>query len=681
MSIKTSLATAVVIAAITIHTAATSSIKNEDNGRQKSPDFEDGKDDSEASCGLYMATSSTSLSNDHKWGVYTGKDIEAKTAIGFGDLAIHTFQLMANNIWVNPGTEEIFDDLDQNQLANIVDWFEQFVWVPNSSGGQYEIWDTEDGAKIVTAIPGTGVIGGYNPTLTNADWNHDSAYHREAWNEFPEEAHPGRGAYTNYFNLELASTEVIPAGREIFMAFGDNWEDEAEKQKEHLTKKDYERVDQTVEKMVEFFDKHDGKLDDPSKQKIYDFLRQDVMEAAAGNDKAIQIKGMLPQDPSGLKQILKHGGSLASKAPGSMRKLEWLEENGLCMDNIKPGPSTIPYAGRGAFANRDIKKGNLVAPVPLIHIPDETILDMHPIDRVVLNSDQVEEDDADPEYIYLRENNDKNGIQLLMNYCWGHPKSSMLFFPVGAVASYINNAPSKDQINAKMVWSDHVENHQDLFDEELVAFIDMGKLVIEIVATKDIEEGEEVFIDYGDEWRTAWDRHVKVWNANKEDSWPMQALDFNQEHKTKPFRTIEDEPYPDNVMVKCFLMVKKPTGDEVEIDEEGRKIRNWSEADSGKTNIVSNNLFDCEIKSHEETSEGDFYNIIWDSGMSVTIVKNVPHKAIVLLDRQEEGDQHIWNSFRHYINIGDIFPTVWQDLGQYDDEEVEGHAYYEEGEL
>ena len=149
----------------------------------------------------------------------------------------------------------------------------------------------------------------------------------------------------------------------------------------------------------------------------------------------------------------------------------------------------------------------------------------------------------------------------------------------------------------------------------------------------------------------------------------MQALDFNQEHKTKPFRTIEDEAYPDNVMVKCFLMVKKPSGDEIEIDDEGRKIRHWSEADSGKSNLVSNNLFDCEIKSHQETSDGHFYDILWNSGKSITVVKGVPHKAIVLIDRPYEGDQHIWNSFRHYINIGDIYPKAWQDLGEDDEEE------------
>jgi len=551
--------------------------------------------------------------------------------------------------------------------------------VPNSSGGQFEIEDTANGAKIVSAVPGTGVIGGYNPELTNADWNHSSAYHREAWNEYPGKAHPGRGAYSNYYNLELASTEVIPAGREIFVEFGENWDGEsAEKEKETLTKKDYERVDQTVERMVDFFKKHDGKLDADSKQKIYEFLREDVMEAAAGSEKATQIKNMLPDDPEELIDVLENGGSFALKSPGAIRSLEWLEKNGLCMDNIKPGPSTIPFAGRGAFANREIKKGSLVAPVPLIQIPDETVLDMHAVESIVHNMEQVEEEGADPEYMYIRDGNDVTGIQLLMNYCYGHPRSSMLFFPTGAVASYINHAPSKDKINAKMVWSEHPANQVGWFEEPLDPFNAIGRLVIEIVATKDIEEGEEVLIDYGEQWQDAWERHVEEWNKNKEDSWPFQALDFNEEHRTKPFRTADEEPYPDNVMVKCFLMVKKPSDDVIEVDSEGRKVRIWSESESGKTNIISNNLFDCEIESREESSNGYFYNILWDSGKSTTLVKDVPHKAIVLLDRPGHGDQHIWNSFRHYINMGEMFPEEWRDLNEDNDDE---HGYNEEGEL
>ncbi len=205
MRIQTLLAAS--IAATTIYTA--------EADRQISPDLK--KEETNDSCGLYMATSSTSMAGAHKWGVYAGKDYEEGVPVGFGDLAIHSFNLLGNQIWHDHETGEIADDLDENYLANIVDWFEQYVWVPQSSGGQFEINHQGMGAKIVTAVPGTGVIGGYNPKLTNADWNHSSAYHRDAWNEFPEEAHPGRGAYTNYYNLELTSTEVIPAGREIFM--------------------------------------------------------------------------------------------------------------------------------------------------------------------------------------------------------------------------------------------------------------------------------------------------------------------------------------------------------------------------------------------------------------------------------------------------------------------------------
>ena len=126
-------------------------------------------------------------------------------------------------------------------------------------------------------------------------------------------------------------------------------------------------------------------------------------------------------------------------------------------------------------------------------------------------------------------------------------------------------------------------------------------------------------------------------------------------------------------------MVKKPSGEGMKIDSEGRKVRVWAEAESGKTNIISNNLFDCEIKSHQETSTGHSYDVLWDSGKSVTVVQDVPHKAIVLIDETEKGDQHIWNSFRHYISIGDIFPKIWRDLQE--DYEQEEESTYNEGEL
>lgn len=40
-----------------------------------------------------------------------------------------------------------------------------------------------------------------------------------------------------------------------------------------------------------------------------------------------------------------------------------------CLDNIKPARSTIKQAGMGAFATRRIKKGEVVIPMPVLHLP------------------------------------------------------------------------------------------------------------------------------------------------------------------------------------------------------------------------------------------------------------------------------------------------------------------------
>ena len=450
------------------------------------------KDQSSASsttCGLYLATSSTSTSTEPKWGIFAGEDIDEKSTVGYGDIAIHTFHLMANQLWEDPTTGHVYDDLDKNELANLVDWFEQYIWIPHSSGGQYELNSTA--ARIVTAIPGLGMIAGYNPKMTNCDWNHSSAYHREAWNEYPGVSHPGRGAYSNYFNVELYSTEVIPAGKEIFTNYGENWSEEKEdgektKEKERLKKTDYDKLDKTIEKIITFFDKYQNDLDSSTKQEIYKFLLNDVMTAAAGVKKGKQIANMLPTDPEELKEILANGGSFYLSSPTAIRTPKWLEENGLCIDHIKPGPSTIKYAGRGAFAKRPIKAGSLVAPVPLLQLPNKDVMNMYNVK--VVEAPPVEEGD-EPDIMSIRENNEKIGDQLLLNYCYGHPESTALFFPGGHVANYINH--SKEKVNAKMVWSDHPNNNKNWFKVDPENLIDEGNhyigLLMEIVATRDIE--------------------------------------------------------------------------------------------------------------------------------------------------------------------------------------------------
>ena len=590
--------------------------------------------------------------------MYTGKSLEPKTRVGYGDVAIQTFHLLANSMSENGDDEEL------EELVHMVEFFEEYIWVPSSSGGQQELKE----GRIVTAIPGIGVLGGYNPKLTNADWNHSAAYGKPTWNEAAGVAHPGRGASSTFYEASIYSSTDIPAGMEIFVNYGDNWseDDDDDEDSDELTKDDHTKVDETIEKILEFFAKH-PELEEPAKTEIYNFLVRDVMAAAAGNKKGAKITNMLPDSPDELHKVKEAGGSLTFSDPTTIRSLDWLQTYGRCMDNIKPGPSTISHAGRGAFAARAIPEGGLVAPVPLVQIPNEDILLMHPIRKIL-----DEEED-----VYVRSNNDIIGTQLLLNYCYGHEESSLLFFPAGAVASFINH--SKEKANAKMVWSDHPNNHKHWFELDPSDLIEEENmhlgLMMEIVATRPIKEGEEVFIDYGDEWQAAWDEHVASFKALNMKEWPIRAIDLNGEYKTKAFPTIDEQkkkPLPETVEQKCFLMVKKPA-DEEPVDKEGRNVRVWAEPDNepGRA-FETENLFDCSIVDKKKDGKSWTYTILWEGSSSTTVVKNVPHRAVVFLDKPETSDQHYPGGFRHYIGIPDeIFPQgPWRNLGE-DDEDDE----------
>ena len=624
-------------------------------------------------CGLYLAASTTSTVDAPAWGAYAGKDYKKHENIGFGDIAIQTYNLLANSMAAD-NDSDVTDD-----LSAMVDFFEEFIWVPQPSGGQFEL--DEKAGRIVTAMPGIGVVGGYNPKLVNSNWNHSNAYHREAWNELPQVAHPGRGAYSQFYETGLSATTDIAAGTEIFPSYGENWDGDGDDDDtdETISQDDYTKIHQTAEKMMIFFETH-ADLEEENKMDIYNFLVTDVMAAAAGPKKGSKITNLFPPTPETLAELLKKGGALFG-AEKVVRTTEWLQQFGRCMDNIRPGPSTIPHAGRGAFAHRDIPQGGLVAPVPLIQIPQEQVLDMHKI--VTTQSD----DDGEPMFVRA-DDETVIGQQLLLNYCYGHPESTLMFVPGGAVAAFINH--SQEKTNAKMVWSKHPNHHKHWFQLEPDRLVEEGNqylgLLMEIVATKPILEGDEIFIDYGDEWQEAWDKHEWDWHKNIKKGiiskeWPLRALDLNQQHKNTSFATLDEQQqttrqsYPDNVMQKCFLMVKKPQ-DEPAVNKQGQKVRVWAEAENDNQRVMdSENLFDCTILERQEIENGGSsswnYTALWKGDAGGTLVKHVPHRAIVFADKPGTGDQHTLNAFRHYIQIpDDVFPQgPWRNSGDDDEEE------------
>lgn len=605
--------------------------------------------ENEDQCGLYLAISSTSTVDETNWGIFAGKDYLPNTPIGYPEVGINVPNIRANAFYVSDN-EATMDYMDQ-----IATFFETFFWVADTIGAKFE----QSSGRAVAAIPGPGVLGGYNGKLTNADWDVSALYNRPLIGENSGKSHPGRGANTHFYNTQVVSKQQIAAGSEIFMDFGESWA-EQKTDEDDFDDDDYEKIDATVAQLITFFEKHNESLDEDSKIEIYSFVTKDVLKAAVGAAKARRIAQLLPPHPDDLHKVQEAGGALVFKNPAIYRTVKWLNEFGLCMDKIRPGASTIPNAGRGAFATRAIKNGEMIAPVPLTHFPDKRILNMYD-----LSPNENGELEKQSDKILNR--------QILENYCYSHPQSSMIFFPSGAGVPYINH---HDEPNAKLIWSSH-PNHQRLWlnlsPQQLVddEHLSIG-LLMEVVATRDIAPGDEIFIDYGSQWKEAWEKHLNEWQLRVQrgeipQTWPLKAIDMNARYISKPFE-IEVElsdPYPENTMLKAFLMLQD-TDNEGTIDDP--KIWDGTE-DSGAYH--HDNLFSVSVVERVKVEDEDgimpyIYTLRWDGSNSKsksTYISEVPHKAITFVDKPGTSDQ-FFDSFRHYIGIPDeIFPSgPWRNL-------------------
>ena len=122
------------------------------------------------------------------------------------------------------------------------------------------------------------------------------------------------------------------------------------------------------------------------------------------------------------------------------RSEEWIRTNGKCLDNISPGRSTLSQAGMGGFAKRLIRKGEDVVPVPVLLISDSKILNMEGDDKHL-------DENLFRRFTHYFGGSNKNirRKQLLLNYCFGHGKTKMLFCPQ-------SNAALVNHCSARRLW-------------------------------------------------------------------------------------------------------------------------------------------------------------------------------------------------------------------------------------
>ena len=266
---------------------------------------------------------------------------------------------------------------------------------------------------------------------------------------------------------------------------------------EKIHASDYQLADKIVDKLLELYNKHpDMSLD--MQEDVMEFLLQKVLVAGTGPD-AKSIFSLIPENPRKLQKVKDAGGTFMYRFRDMIRTEEWFQKNGFCLDTIVQGVSTIPNAGRGAFAARDIEEGENIAFTPLLHIANKNLLEMHPIIEGVFQEEEI-----------------ATKHQVLLNYAFGHDESDMVFFPTAPLVSLINHGGA--EANAYIEWAeddDQIHNPVNYFesDPEVMAETKEQVLIMKIVAHRDIAEGEEITINYGSSWEEAWSDYEEYWKA------------------------------------------------------------------------------------------------------------------------------------------------------------------------
>jgi hypothetical protein len=595
------------------------------------------KNDPSDRCGIYLAESSTG----HTLGNFAGRAFERDDTLGSSEAIVQILDIRHHNV----------------ESGIFLEDFLSTMWSGDATAGSGE------GNEVVSAVGGpcfgsTGHVG-----MINAVIYHPSTLLRTDTDllasGYDEITSPGRGAFTMYHNLTLLAVDKIPAGMEIFLDFGAEYNNHGNTDMPNID--DYRKMDEGMQKMVGFFNKHAENIGEEAANEVYEFMKNDVLDLTA-EARAPAARALLPDTYHGLQAIIDVGGSALYNNPEVVKDLDWLKMNGYCQDNLVVGISKIAHAGRGAFAARSMKRGEVVSAMPLV-----------PLNNGQDALTMIDEEDDEPTPSY----------QLLINYMLGHPKSSSLFFPAGAMTNYINHGGKI--ANVKMIWTtkawSNAEVARNTSIEELSQFgpIDM---ILELVATRPIKKGEEVLLDYGDRWEAAWKEHVSTWKAattNFKTAMALNEIHHGIGKPPHPFLT-ESEIVDDkndemkNVLLKCLILYDEDKVDRIRNQDGTRtKVYSWiPHPVAGESRLKTDNAIrgvnraDCVIVDRSGDERSGYKYVVTPSAEADAkkiLVKNVPHYAIRYVDKPYTNPQNELGTFRHTIQFPDyIFPKAWRDL-------------------
>jgi hypothetical protein len=218
-------------------------------------------------------------------------------------------------------------------------------------------------------------------------------------------------------------------------------------------------------------------------------------------------------------------------------------------------------------------------------------------------------------------------------------------------------------------------------------------LSFEIIALRDIAEGEEVLIDYGFEWEEAWKEHAASWRRPSEYATFVTAQDANNELHTRvptmfisgDLRRVVKHPY---LFPGCLYETSR--------DDSRRwyqlKTSNWRNMSDeqillryGSDGSRFMHQYENGYASHHDRSHwpcsvlkkqsDDRYIVqihhapfatrkqLWHKKNLPRMLYSYPRESIHFFVHPQTSDQHLSGVFRHPIGIRDeMFPEHWRNL-------------------
>jgi hypothetical protein len=506
-----------------------------------------------------------------------------------------------------------------------------------------------DMEEISVASPGVGSAANSYMSLVNVE---DNYVKTDMGSIAPNS--PGRGAFTIYHGRSFYALDPIEPGQELFVSYGNNYFKTRKRIYGYLPlpDDDYDDADKLLNKALHLtidnddIKVHRGKLKPQStndissveslKREMWQDLHAILIDISEIFEKKSTVLNAVPPNASVVEAVLENGGTAFQDFNRSIKDLQWLEENGQCMDNIRTGISKIRHAGRGAFASRFIPKDGLVSPAPLIHIKNTEMIRTY--------FDQVRNSKG----YYMANRKGRSSFQLLLNYCFGHEESTLLLCPYGLLTSLINH--SHEAPNTKIQWA-QIMRHAEWLEEPIDKWGDEYHtgLQFDFVATRDISPGEEILINYGEAWQSHWEQHVDTFVVPEPKTY-IPAYGLNEVVHAMTLRTEDEREYElDNVRLRCHQ----------HYFEQGntRKRKSSKDPECRIVRKLANGTYLVRLVKWSETDDDQ------TQYTSEKLVWGIPKDAFYFVDLPFTRDHHQHWAFRHPMMIPDeIFPRVWKNL-------------------